>query len=255
MGVNMNILLDTTIQIDRITGSKERKKAVEDVLRGNDLFCSTYVLGEYYSNLVNDLMTLYALFMIDKNITETGKRINERVFGRSQPRVSKLFFHILELCDENIDEIKDLFSLYFDLIQDEFYIDIKEILDTTKCARSKRKIVYEDGIPSLTEVHCTKEVEICGICPFWRDCQKAIEQILKEKDVDIKIKEILCSAKTNEKEYRGKNCMTLGDTIISLEALKAERNMAVCTSNKKDFKPLCDSINVKMVSPDYSWKK
>ena len=42
----MNLLLDTTIQIDRITGSKERKKAVEEILKDNRLFCSTYVLGE-----------------------------------------------------------------------------------------------------------------------------------------------------------------------------------------------------------------
>lgn len=251
----MNILLDTTMQIDRITGSRERKEAIEEILRGNDLFCSTYVLGEYYKNLVNDFVTLYGLFLIDKNITETGKRINERVFGRSQSRVAKIFFNILELCDSNIEEIDDTFSLYVDLIQDQFYYGIKELLNTTKCVRSNRKIEYEDGIPILQPVQCTKEKEICSICPFWRDCEKEVEQILEKNEVDNKIKEILCIAKNSEKEYRGNNCMTLGDTIISLEALKAKQHMAVCTSNKKDFRPICDAIGVEMVSPDYSWKK
>ena len=195
----MNILLDTTIQIDRLTGSKERKAAIEEVLRENDLFCSTYVLGEYYSNLVNDFVTLYGLFLIDKNITETGKRINERVFGRSQPRMAKIFFNILELCDRNIDEIDDTFSLYVDLIQDEFYFGIKELLNTTRCARSDRKIEYEDGVPILLPVKCTKEKEICDICPFWRGNDKEIEQILEKNEIDNSIKKILCNAKYNEK--------------------------------------------------------
>lgn len=251
----MNILLDTTMQIDRITGSKERKKAIEDVLKGNDLFCSTYVLGEYYSNLVNDFVTLYGLFLIDKNVAETGKRINERIFGRSQSRVAKIYFNILELCDRNIDEIDDTFSLYVDLIQDDFYYGIKEMLNTTKCARADRKIEYEDGIPILQPVQCTKEKEICDICSFWRECEQALVQILKANEVDKKIKEIIYSAKKNEKEFRGRNCMTLGDTIISIEALEAEQKMAVCTSNKKDFKPICEAIGVETVTPDYSWKK
>lgn len=251
----MNILLDTTIQIDRITGSKDRKESIEKVLKGNDLFCSTYVLGEYYETLVTDFVTLYGMFLMDKNIAETGKRISECAFWRHQSRMAKIFFNIIALCDENIDEIDDTFSLYVDLIQDEFYYGIKELLNTTKCVRSDRRIEYEDGRPVLLPVHCIKEKEICAICPFWRDCVKEIEQILEKKEIGNKIKEILCSAKNSEKEYRGRNCMTLGDTVISLEALKAEQDMAVCTSNKKDFEPICDAIGVKMVSPDYSWKR
>lgn len=250
----MDILLDTTIQIDRITGSKDRKSAIEKVLRGNNLFCSTYVLGEYYESLIKDFITLYGLFLIEKNISETGKKISEQIFGRSQSRVSKIFFNIIGLCDMDIDEIEDMFSLYTDLLQDLFHQGIQELLDITKCARADRIIKYEDGIPIFPQVHCTKKKEICGICPFWKNCQKAIEQILEKDGVDDKIKKILSNAKNNEKEYRGKNCLTLGDTIISLEALIAEQNMAVCTSNKNDFTPICDAIGVEIVSPDYSWK-
>lgn len=41
----MNLLLDTTIQIDRFLSSKERKEAINDVLKDNTLYSSTYVLG------------------------------------------------------------------------------------------------------------------------------------------------------------------------------------------------------------------
>lgn len=82
----MNLLLDTTIQIDRFLSSKERKEAINDVLKDNTLYSSTYVLGEYY-NLINDFLTLYSLFIQDKDIAETGKHITEKAFGRSQSRM------------------------------------------------------------------------------------------------------------------------------------------------------------------------
>ncbi|MCM1252696.1 MAG: hypothetical protein NC321_07725 [Clostridium sp.] len=251
----MNLLLDTTIQIDRMMGAKERKKAVEKVLKDNTLFCSTYVLGEYYSTLVNDFVTLYALFMVDKNVNETGKKINECIFGRSQARMYKLYFNILEICDNNIEEIEDAFSLYVDLIQDAFYDDIEnKLIDITKCARANREITYEGKVPTLPQVSCTKEKNICNICPFWKDCQCEIDKIMEQNGVDKKIIDILKRAKENEKEYRGRNCMTLGDTIISLEALKDKHEMAVCSSNKKDFQPICEAIGVDLVVPDYSHK-
>ena len=59
----------------------------------------------------------------------------------------------------------------------------------------------------------------------------------------------------NEKDYQGKNCWTLGDVIISIEALKGLESPRVCSSNKKDFQPICEAIGVELVAPDYSWKR
>lgn len=44
---------------------------------------------------------------------------------------------------------------------------------------------------------------------------------------------------------KGNTCRTLGDCIISLEALETTGKM-VCTTNIKDFKPICDTIGVKI---------
>ena len=54
----MKALLDTTIQIDRIFGSDRRIARINEVLKGKQLISSTYVLGEYYKNIVNDFVTL-----------------------------------------------------------------------------------------------------------------------------------------------------------------------------------------------------
>ncbi len=169
----MNLLLDTTIQIDRITGSKERKKAIQDVLQGHRLFCSTYVKGEFYSNIVNDLLTLFGLILLD----------------------------------------------------DEFMADIEKLLDTTKCARAKQQVILEDKVPYLSRISCTKAKEICGICPFWERSGAQIRQILEEEDIDGKVIKILKKAQNDTDQYRGRNCMILGDTIITIEACQNDEKL------------------------------
>lgn len=252
----MNLLLDTTIQIDRVTASKQRKKEIEKVLLGNGLYCSTYVLGEYYNNIVTNLLTLYSLFFIDQDIVETGKRINEQMFGRDQARVSKLYANILDMCAFRAEEIDDAFQLYIDVIQDEFYRNIHIVFDSTKCPRADREIEYEDGAPVLNAVSCRKDQEICSICAFWKRREKEINAIIKNDVVDEKIKRILEQAKENDREYRGKkNCSILGDTIISMEAFENDPQCFVCSSNKKDFQPICDLLGIKLIALDYSWKK
>lgn len=251
----MNLLLDTTIQIDRITGSKERLQAVDKVLSSNTLYCSTYVLGEFYSNIVNDLVTLFNLFLMDRNIGETGKRITENVFGRSQARMSKLYANILDMCEFNVDEIEDTFYLYIDLLQDEFYTDIKEVIDTTECPRAKSGIIYEDGRPILPHISCQKHEDKCDVCNLWRDSKDAVNQIIQDGKVSSKILDILASAKANEDEYKGNNCKTLGDLVICLEALNSNRELGVCSSNKSDFQPICDSLGLELRAPDYSFNK
>lgn len=250
----MDLFLDTTIQIDQVTGSKKRKEEVEKVLKDNDLYCSAYVLGEYYATVVSDLVTLYGLFLLDKDIGETGKRITEMVFGRSQPRVAKLYANILAMCKFDVDEVEDTFLLSMDLIQDEFSRNLKKMVDRTKCARAGRKIIYEDGVPVLPDIPCRKNKKICGICQFWQEAGREIGQITESEEIDEKIVTILCAAKVDEREYRGNNCRTLGDTVISVEAKNSGIGLKMCSSNKKDFQPLCNAIGLESVVPDYSWK-
>ena len=129
------------------------------------------------------------------------------------------------------------------------------MLDTTQCARAKRKIEYEDGVPVLPLVTCSKEKKICEICSFWKDAIPEIEKIVEADGIEEKIKSIFSKAKNNKKDYQGKHCWTLGDAIITIEALKGLEIPRVCSSNKKDFQPICEALGVELVAPDYSWKR
>lgn len=102
----MKAHLDTTIQIDRIFGSNKRKNRISDVLEGKELVTSTYVLGEYYNNIINDYITLYNIFLQEKDIEQTGCRITEKVFGRRQGRMFKLFNDLAARCDYDLEMIE-----------------------------------------------------------------------------------------------------------------------------------------------------
>lgn len=251
----MKILLDTTIHIDRLLGSKERKEAVSNILRDNELYSSTYVLGEYLNNIVSDCITLFALFMQERDIAETGKKISEEVFGRSQGRMNKLFYNIIEFCDRDLDLIEDYFDDFLNMLIDDFYLDIKKpLINNTECARAYSKVEKEEGIWVISKCSCTKKNNQCDICTFWKERTEDADK-LQESLIDNKLIKILSKGKNSPEEYKGNNCKSLGDTIIVLESKTLKEEFGVCSSNKNDFTPICDCLNVNLMSPDYSFKK
>ncbi len=247
----MKLHLDTTIQIDRILGSDKRKNRISDILEGKELITSTYVLGEYFNNIVNDYITLYHIFLQERNIKQTGCRITEKAFGRSQGRMFKLFHDLASCCDYDLEMIEYNLDSYLKILIDRFYEGIEEeLLDETECNRAKAKIVFEDGIPRLESIKCSKEKNQCKICEFWQKRRELLEELLKNDAYDENLKNIVKEALQENKNFKGRNCSKLGDTIIAAEVIGKE-DAGVCSSNAKDFKPICDTFQIPLLVPDY----
>ena len=246
----MKAVLDTTIQIDRILGSDIRISRIDEVLKGKELVSTTYVLGEYYKNIINDYITLYNIFLQENDVKQTGCRITENVFGRSQGRMSKLFCNLAANCDYDIELIKDSLDNYLHILIDRFNDELVDLLDETKCNRANASVMYEDGIPKLENISCNKKCNQCEICEFWGKRIDKLKLLLDNDNYDAQLKEIIKKALDVPNNFKGQNCWKLGDTIIASEVLGLE-DMVVCSSNKKDFEPVCDSLGVKFISPNY----
>lgn len=246
----MKALLDTTIQIDRIFGSDMRIGRINQILNGKELISTTYVLGEYYKNIVNDFVTLYNIFLQENSIVQTGCRITENIFGRKQGRMFKLFNIIASNCDYDIELIKDNLDNYLNLLIEKFNDDLVEILDNTKCNRANASVVYEDVISKLENISCTKKNKQCEICAFWEKRKKGLEKLLINPDYDDELKDIIKRSLNNMDNFKGKNCLKLGDTVITSESMGLI-DTAICSSNKKDFEPICTALDVELLSPDY----
>ena len=250
----MNLLLDTTIQIDRFLSSKERKEAINDVLKDNTLYSSTYVLGEYY-NLINDFLTLYSLFIRDKDIAETGRHITEKTFGRSQSRVQKLYSNIIGWCEYDVNLIIDSLDNFLVQIVNVFTYKLEmPLINCTYCARAKQEINYDEEVPMLKKVRCRKNTDVCKICNFWNIRKEELDNLLTV-NTNQKFMDILHMGKNKIEEFKGDNCKAIGDVIICLETKELENDTAVCSSNKKDFKPICDCLKIELKSPNYREKE
>lgn len=90
----MKALIETTIQINRIFKSK-KKAAINEFMKENECYCSTYVLGEFKANMINDFLTLYGIVRIENNFADVCEAVAD-VYGSSRQK-SRLLLLLSEL--------------------------------------------------------------------------------------------------------------------------------------------------------------
>ena len=86
----MEILLDTTVQIERIF-KRAKKEQIEKIIEENNCGSSTYVFGEYKRNMVRDFVTLYNIMCIEDSLAGVRENINDTVFHRDFQRVYYIY--------------------------------------------------------------------------------------------------------------------------------------------------------------------
>lgn len=198
---------------------------------------------------------MYSLFIRDKDIAETGKHITEKAFGRRQSRMQKLYSNIIGCCDYDVDLIIDSLDNFLVQIVNVFTYKLEmPFLNFTDCARAKQEIYYEEEVLMLKTVSCRKNTSICDICNFWNMRKEELDNLLTA-NINQKFADILHKGKNMIEELKGNNCRNIGDVIICLETKELKNDFAVCSSNKKDFEPICDCLNIELRSPDYREKE
>lgn len=242
----MDILLDTTVQIERIF-KRKRKRAIENIISSNNCGSSTYVLGEYKSNIVKDFVTLYNIMQIEKDLAGVRDNINDTVFNnRSFKRVYYIFNDLCKIYNDDYDLVKEEIRTYPERLERRFSYGLKSpLLNETDCHRAKAQVEFVGGKAYIPGVNCSKKDDFCASCEFWEKYKKYIVGLENESSLQNKMKTNLLKLKDGKEPLKGNICKSLGDCIISLEALQTT-DKKVCTTNIGDFKPICDYIGVKL---------
>lgn len=246
----MKLFLDTTVQIDRIFGSCKKREAIQEVCAGKECCCSTYVLGEFYANIVYDAICVCHFLLQEDDLNEAERRITDFPRNRQANRMHKIFIHLRTLYDNNLEMIKCEMESWLEDLPHLFYRGIQpKLADGTKCQRAKARIVYRDEIPFLEGIGCRKESCQCDIEAFWTAQQPLFAQTLLPEGMAPKAKLLLENMQRDIYNVKGNCCRTLGDAIIVLET----RNQGgeVCSTNRKDYLPLCQLFQVTLQLPDY----
>lgn len=247
----MRLFLDTTIQIDRIFGSKKKKAAIRAACAGHHCCCTSYVLGEFYATIVQDAVNIYHILLSEDNLDEAEKRVAELARNRHSQRMHLIFIQLRELYQNDLEEIKCECQSYLEDLIYMFHRGLAEdISDTTGCQRGKACVEYEDEIPYLTGVNCRKDTCVCQIEEFWRDHLPLLAGVPLPEDLEDEVRLLLEQIQAGQYPVKGNQCRTLGDSVITAEAKSGDG--AVCTTNQKDYRPLCELFRVQMCCPDYS---
>ena len=107
----MEILLDTTVQIERIF-KRAKKEQIEKIIEENNCGSSTYVFGEYKRNMVRDFVTLYNIMCIEDSLAGVRENINDTVFHRDFQRVYYIYNDLCKMYNDDYGLIKENVKMY-----------------------------------------------------------------------------------------------------------------------------------------------
>ena len=239
----MDILLDTTVQIERIF-KRSKKEWIQDIISNNNCGSSTYVLGEFKNTIVKDFVTLYNIMQIEDTLAGVRENINDTVFHRSYARVYYIFNDLCKIYNDDYELIKEELRTYPKRLEKRFQYGLQSpLFDETSCHRAKAQVSMIDGKAEITDINCSKKDDFCNSCKFWDKHKTYIKGLENEENLQDKIKHSLLKIVEDGELLKVNICKNLGDCIISLEAMQTEKKK-VCTTNRKDFQPICDYIGV-----------
>lgn len=241
----MEILLDTTVQIERIF-KRKRKAEIEKTITSNNCGSSTYVFGEFKRSIVKDFVTLYNIMQIEEDLAGVRDHINDTVFHRSFQRIYYIFNDLCKLYNDDYELIKEELSFYPKRLERRFYYGLKSpLMNETDCHRAKAQVIFTSENALIQGVECSKKDNFCNSCNFWEKYKHFISGLEYKDSLQKDFKTILCKVLNGEEPLKGNICKRMGDCIIALEALQTD-GKKVCTTNKKDFEPICEHIGVKL---------
>lgn len=242
----MKALIETTIQINRIFKSKKRDEILA-FMEENECYCSTYVLGEFKANMVDDFLTLYGIVRTENNCADVCEKVAE-VYGSSRQK-SRFLLLLASLQRDYGDDyalIKEQLEGYPELLLHRFERGIEpKLLNFTDCARAKAELDTERMTWRDNGIRCRKDCDQCAIVQFWEKNKKRVQDLENVKGIPDKMKKPLKYLNEEGEIPKGNACRSLGDCIIALESLELE-NGCVVTSNEADYVPICRKIGAQM---------
>lgn len=179
MSVVQRVFLDTTIQIERVTGPAKRQAEIAHALTGAQVLTSTYVLGEYLRTLVQDALVLYNLVLTTEELFDVETQIAHLLNKRSASRCLLLWatFHRSGIYERA--KLLRTLRLYLEYgLVNRFMAGVDEVLNTTACGLApERPVPYGQTYQLRTQ--CTRRVLECDLITRLRE-QQSMLRILAE---------------------------------------------------------------------------
>lgn len=249
------LFLDTTIQIERVVGSRARQAVLHRELAGYRLMTSTYVLGEYLRALVRDAIYLHRLVLEQEHLDDVVTAIAQHINKREASRMLLLWANVRREGIYGRGHIADQLEAYITggLLR-RFMFGVVTLLDTTECglAQERAQPFRAGSAPDLQDryrlrAQCIRHVKECALAERlaeWQENVRRINQVLSDSQERACLRRqalartalLAGQILTDPVLARGRNCTRyLGDMVIALEL---PPDVPLYTTNRKHFEPL-----------------
>jgi len=246
------VFLDTTIQIERLTGTHARRAQLAAQLAGKEVVTSTYVLGEFLRTLVKDCITLYTLVWENVYLDDVEVQIANRFNKREASRCLLLWATLQRARAYGREKVLCTLRTYIEygLVQ-AFMAGVDQVSDATGCGLAQERPHRVEGTYRL-RAQCRREVKECRLEEWLTAHSAALDGVAAhlrasgEPDL-VRIGELLAEFPHTPETVRGRNCTWyLGDLIITLEC---PADAALYTTNRRHFGVLCAQLGKRMYEP------
>jgi len=219
------LFLETTIQIQKDFGTKERRRNIKKELQGKQLLTSTYVMMEYIRTIVADAVYLYVKLKETEDIGEALIHLSElrQYEHRRATRCYAILGRLIDRCGIDQDVILTRLETFLEWQwYDLFSYEIKEIIDETECMLAKRGVQSQEQVYRVNLL-CRREFKQCQLTEFLNSKRDSLitireEMYNKEDNQQIRIYELINEVLADITKAQGRNnCWKLGDVIITLE--------------------------------------
>jgi hypothetical protein len=249
------LFLDTTIQIEKVLGRRERKREIQNNLKERYVITSRYVLMEYIRTVVKDFYYIYNVVKEEVSVEAAIDRIADEARGLlSLKRCLKIINRMYHSQGDDRPDRRELikhFERYTRVSLPRIFLEnVDEILNLIDCDIARIEFSQWDA-SKAPAFHCNRAKAGCGLVDFFRANKDKFNLVLLYlKEYPSKDQQLQECERTLDKIFESeemilgeRNCWSLGDVII---AITMPPECLMYTTNKKHFQVLTEALGKKM---------
>ena len=260
----MKIFLETSIQIQRLLHTSERKAYIRRQLTGKFLCTSMYGFMEFRRGILQ--IYAYMKSLLDELVFAGHSEISlsdfiillsqARGISRSPRAIQRTMLVLADIVNQfesgvaSIPSLLDYLILQPGLLERKFFQDIDEVINATDCDLVKPTTPLGDLLSS--RLSCNAATAQCKLVTFLSDKRKELQQIrnamerLSPLEQDTRAYNALARIQPDLTLALGeRTCWALGDIII---ALSVPDDALVYTADGH-FRKICSAIGKKIFEP------
>jgi hypothetical protein len=196
MNCRRKLFLDTTIQIDRLFETLDRKRRILGKIAGCDCYTCTLVLREFKALVLDSSISLYSIIEECCSDPDVLTEISREFSKSIESMMLKIYAEVKREAGLNASFDRELaLATLRSYIDGRLLARFRKVLaeqesDLTECEVARYEVQESDGMFEL-EVHCNRKRANCNLPQIYKDNEKRLKRIKEllegKSDTDCKL--------------------------------------------------------------------